>query len=131
MMFMCTTKFEVEEAKLAHLQELLTQQEREAAGEERDAQQTQDSIDPISDNEESSPVNAQLMAPSERALGKRRKSHDSEQEGEVDHGIDGDDDDDDDDYPLPTMPQREGTQIWSSGRNRKKPRREDDDFEYY
>jgi len=72
------------------------------------------------------------MAPRERALGKRRKSHDSEQEGEVDHELDDDDDDDDDgDHPLPTMPKRESTQIWSSGRNRKKPHREDDDFEYY
>ena len=131
-MFMCTTKFEVEGAQLAHLQELLTRQEQEAAEEERDAQQTKDSIDPISDDEEeSSPVNAQLMAPREHALGKRRKSHDSEQGGEVDHELDDDDDDDDGDHPLPTMPQRESTQIWSSGRNRKKPRREDDDFEYY
>lgn len=130
MMFMCATKFEVEEAQLAYLWEYLTQQEREAAEEEKDVQQTRDSIDPISDNEEdSSPANVQLMAPSKRALGKWRKSHDSEPEGEVDHELDHDDDDGD--HPLPTMPQRESTQIWSSGRNRKKPRREDDGFEYY
>ena len=115
-MFMCATKFEVEEAQLAYLQEFLTQQEREAVEEEKHAQQTQDNIDPISDNEEEEEdsllVNTELVIPSERVLGKQHRSCISKPEQQVDLELDDDDDDGiNGKHPLPVMPQQEGIEL--------------------
>lgn len=50
-MFMCTTKFDIEEKELTFMNQFLTKEERETGDEEKDAQ-AKDALDPISDNEE-------------------------------------------------------------------------------
>jgi hypothetical protein len=53
MMYMCTTRFDIEEQRLISIKEFLTDEELAAVEEEEDAQQNQgDLIDQISDNEE-------------------------------------------------------------------------------
>ncbi|RJE25686.1 hypothetical protein PHISCL_01949 [Aspergillus sclerotialis] len=52
-MFICTTKFDIEEKELAFINQYLLMEEREVANKEKDAQ-AQDKLDPISDNEEDS-----------------------------------------------------------------------------
>ena len=56
MMFMCTSKFDVEEEQFTFMKEYLSIQDIEAANEERDTH-AQDDLDPISDNEEDYQVN--------------------------------------------------------------------------
>ena len=63
-------------------------------------------MEPISDNEEDDILyNSQPAAPSERALGKRRRSISSEPSNEIGRELDDDDDDDDDDgdHPIPNI----------------------------
>jgi hypothetical protein len=58
MLFICTTKFDLESEALSLMNEYLTTQEIQRAKEEKDAQQapeaqnTKDDFDPISDSEE-------------------------------------------------------------------------------
>ncbi|KAJ5283366.1 hypothetical protein N7505_001346 [Penicillium chrysogenum] len=56
MMFMCTSKFDVEEEQFTFMKEHLSIQVNEAANEERDTH-TQDDLGPVSDNEEDDQVN--------------------------------------------------------------------------
>lgn len=51
-MYMCATRFDLEEQQLESLKQLFSKNEREAADEERDAENTQDSPEAISDTEE-------------------------------------------------------------------------------
>jgi hypothetical protein len=52
MMFMCTSRFEIEEEQIALINEYLTNEEIHAANEEKDAHDAQEDLDPISDDEE-------------------------------------------------------------------------------
>jgi hypothetical protein len=86
MMFMCTSRFEIEEEQLALIDEYLTNEEIHAANEEKDAHDAQEDLDLISDDEEDVLVaNCVLIFEqglSQRAQGKRRKSVASEAENE-------------------------------------------------
>ena len=53
MLYRCTTQFEVEEGGIAFRKEHLSEGEIEADHEEKDAQQLEGTVDPISDDEES------------------------------------------------------------------------------
>ncbi|RJE18367.1 hypothetical protein PHISCL_09298 [Aspergillus sclerotialis] len=128
MMFMCTSRFEVEDDQLALNKEYLITDEIQEANnlreEEEDAQNEQ-SLEPISDNEEDDlvsqdqPITQRL---SERAARKRRQSTASEPE---DGALNTAYSDDGADIPLPNSQQR------LSGRNRKRARRDDDQFIEY
>ena len=52
MMFMCTTKFDMESEQLSLMEEYLTTQEAQAAREEKDIRKAEDEFDLISDSEE-------------------------------------------------------------------------------
>ncbi|OQD80787.1 hypothetical protein PENSOL_c248G09732 [Penicillium solitum] len=51
-MFLCTSKFEIEEEQVIFLQEFFTRDEIEAAKEEKEITPNTVSVDPISDTEE-------------------------------------------------------------------------------
>lgn len=109
MMFMCTSKFDLEDDQRMLMNEYLSHQERQTAKEEKNTKET--TFDPISDNDEEEDLASTQPQPtvqplSERALGKRRKSVISEP--------DEDENDDDTDVPLPD------TQHRVSGRVRKR-----------
>jgi hypothetical protein len=78
MLFMCTTKFDVESEQLALVEEYLSTQEKQAKKEQTDAQKKEEEFDPISDDEEGPYTTeatnraSQGQPPSKRALGKRR-----------------------------------------------------------
>jgi hypothetical protein len=76
MLFMCTTKFDVETEQLALIDEYLSTQEKQAKKEQTDAQKKEEEFDPISDDEEdlsTSEVSAEtIQTPSARAIRKRR-----------------------------------------------------------
>ena len=76
MMFMCTSKFDIESEQLTLVDEYLTAQEIQAAREEYDAHKTGDESNPISDDEEDAPVTISplIQPPSECALGKRPRT---------------------------------------------------------
>jgi hypothetical protein len=137
MMFMCTSRFEIEEEQLAFVNEYLSNEEIQAGNEERDAQLPENGLDPISDDEEddSVPEQAQLLtkAPSQHALGKRRRSVTSEPENEEGEAQElAVETDDEANLPLPAISPEEITaQMRTSRRVRKRSRREDDGFDYY
>jgi hypothetical protein len=124
MMYMCTSKFDIEEKQLALISEFLSDEEKEQGSEERATPFLED-LDSISDNEEDDVVlvyeQPTIEGLSERAAGKRRRSVASEAEVEAREAAQSDDGVD---IPLPDT-QR------ISGRNRKRTRREDDDFIHY
>ncbi|KAJ5355553.1 uncharacterized protein N7496_012765, partial [Penicillium cataractarum] len=126
MLFMCTTKFDVESEQLALVDEYLSTQEKQAKKEQKDAQKKEEQFDPISDNEEDLSTTEDsaetIQLPSARALGKRRATPD--QLFELD--------DDDDEVPLPDnshLEEGRTTQRRSSGRVPKRLR-QDEDFVY-
>jgi hypothetical protein len=132
MMFLCTTKFEVEEEQLAFVQEYLSSQEIQTATEEREAQKPQGDLESISDNEEDTSVLNHIQAPSARALGKRRRSVIESGTEEVQEPVVVLDNDGE--VPLPdntTVFQEEsGTQRRTSGRVPKRSKRDDIEFVY-
>ncbi|KAJ5355559.1 uncharacterized protein N7496_012771, partial [Penicillium cataractarum] len=126
MLFMCTTKFDVESEQLTLVDEYLSTQEKQAKKEQKDAQKKEEQFDPISDNEEDLSTTEDsaetIQLPSARALGKRRATPD--QLFELD--------DDDDEVPLPDnshLEEGRTTQRRSSGRVPKRLR-QDEDFVY-
>lgn len=125
---MCVSRFNLEEQQLALLNNFLSEEEKEEAAEEKGADFLDD-LDPISDNEEDNVVLAHEQSAtqrlSERAAGKRRRSMASEAEMEAQEGGQSDNEAD---IPLPEQP---NTQQRVSGRNRKRSRRDDDDFVHY
>lgn len=125
MMYMCTTKFELEDEQLAFIKEYLLSGERETANEEQDAQLLQDNPNPISNNKEDNMVPIQeqpaTQEVSQRAFSKRRKSVASEPEDEAQESALSDDND----LPLPDTRRR------ASAISRKRSRRDDDTFTYY
>jgi hypothetical protein len=83
MLYRCATQFEVEEDDIAFWIEYLSKGEIEADHEEKDAQQLEGTVDPISDDEESNAEDTQedlvlvqaqsaTQGPSKRAPRKRR-----------------------------------------------------------
>lgn len=126
MLFMCTTKFDVESEQLALIDEYLSTQEKQAKKEQKDAQKKEEEFDPISDDEEDiSTTEASTESsqpPSTQALGKRRATSDQLIELE----------DDEDEVSLPDngyLEEERTTQKRSSGRVPKRLR-QDDDFVY-
>ncbi|KAJ5249580.1 hypothetical protein N7524_011896 [Penicillium chrysogenum] len=137
MMFMCTSKFDVEEEQFTVMKKYLSVQEIEAANEERDTH-TPDDLDPISDNEEDDQVNevdrpgvvvyehpptqpplplTQGRRPRASLIGIKRSAQEmngSEDEAEP---------------PLPTP--GDSTQVTRYSTRVSKRREEDSDFEYY
>jgi hypothetical protein len=114
MMFMCTSKFDIEDNQRMLINEHLSHQEKQAAKEEKDTKEND--FDPISDDEEQDPALALSQPPvhplSEKALGKRRRSVISEPDEEENN-------DDDAEVPLPDIQHR------ISGRVRKRSKRLD------
>jgi hypothetical protein len=103
MMFLCASKFDMEEEQFTFLKDFFSRDEIEASKEERDFTLHQVELDPISDNE------------------------DEDQEGEEEVS---DDEDEDEVHALPTS-EEANTQIRASVRARKRLRREDDQFVYH
>lgn len=52
MLYRCTTEFQIEEDTIAFRKEYLSEGETEVENEEKDNQQLEDTVEPISDNEE-------------------------------------------------------------------------------
>jgi hypothetical protein len=131
MMFMCTSKFDIEEEQLALNKEYLLKNELQEAEEDTGAQLLQDDLDPISNNKEDGIVHTHdkpAAAVSETVLGKRRKSTASvpEEEFHESHYFDNDTDN-----LLPANQQTLRQTLRSSGRPRKQVRQQDDGFVYY
>lgn len=125
-MFMCTSKFEVEEEDIALIQQYISNEEHQALNEGKDAQLLQDNLEPISDDEEDDVEILQdqpaTKGLSKRAKRKRRRSSISEAEAE---GQEPAISEDEADIPLPNTQQR------VSSRNRTRSGREDDQFVHY
>lgn len=133
MMFMCTSKFDIESEQLALVDEYLTAQEIQAAREENDAHKTGDEFNPISDDEEAAPVTISplVQPPSERVLSKRPRSNAAEDQEPL-TGLDNENDEDEN--PLPDNSNLHGennTQRRTSGRVPKRLRRDEDQFVYH
>lgn len=124
MMFMCATKFDLEGKELALMSEFISEAELEA-NEEKDTQFLDD-LNQTSDNEEDEIILTQehlgTQGVSARAAGKRRKSVASEPEEETWESAQSNDE---------AYVPRPDTQQRVSGRNRKRSRRDDDQFTYY
>jgi hypothetical protein len=118
MMFMCTTKFDIEEKELAFASECLSREEKEAAAEERTAQD-QDQLEPISDNEEEFVAPSQTPTTNQPAPNRRQKRARSVNEHEASQSVPMNSDDDAATIPLPVQP---NTQQRMSGRARKIPK---------
>ncbi|EYE97599.1 uncharacterized protein EURHEDRAFT_450195 [Aspergillus ruber CBS 135680] len=79
MMYTCTSKFVIKQEELDLIKEYLSAGEITGIEEEKALTQPQEDLEPISNNEEDDILyNSQPAAPSERALGKRRRSISSE-----------------------------------------------------
>lgn len=125
MLFMCTTKFDVESEQLALIDEYLSTQEKQVKKEQKDAQKKEEEFNLISDNKEdlsTSEASAEtIQNPNTRALRKRRATSDQLIKLE-----------DDDEVPLPNnshLEEGRTTQRRSSGRVLKRLR-QDEDFVY-
>jgi hypothetical protein len=125
------TQFEVKEDDIAFWIEYLSKGEIEADQEEKDAQQVEGTVDRISEDEESNTEDTQedlvlvqaqsaTQGPSKGAPRKRRKSVASEPDTEGHR-----DSNEEEGIPLPDTQQR------VSGRSRKRPRHNDDQFIVY
>jgi hypothetical protein len=127
MLFMCATKFDLEQQQLALINEFLPDDEKELINAEKSILLLDDD-DTISDIEEDrvelSPtgVHQGTHGLSERARGKRRMSVVSDMDDEVEKTISSHDEAS---LPLPD------TQVRMSRRSRKRARRDDDQFVTY
>jgi len=129
MLFMCTTKFDMESEQLSLMDDYLTTQETQAAREEKDARKAECEFDLISDREDepSAAISQTVQLVSEHALGKRPRAENITEAQE--HVIELDEEDE---VPLPDTIHIHGessTQRRSSGRLPKRSRR-DEDFVY-
>jgi hypothetical protein len=104
MMFLCTSRFDLEEKESQRLEKFFSREEIEAAKEEKDERLDEVEVEPISDTEESTnKLNDEMVAevaPSPPV----------------------------EDHTEPKLPEN-NTQLRASGRKRKS--REDDAFEYH
>ena len=116
-MFMCTTKFDIEDKELAFANEYLSQGEKEITIEERKAQD-QDQLEPISDDEGLLPP-SQARTASQSTPNRRQKRTLSVNEHEASQYAAVDSDDDEGALPLPTQ---QNIQQRISGRARKIPK---------
>jgi hypothetical protein len=112
MMYVCTTRFEVEEEQLAFIREFFSKQEREVMIKKKNSL-IQEDLDPISDNNKDELERVNRIRVSQHALGKRRKSIVSEVENEGSESMQSGDEVD---LPISDTQQR------SSGRIRKHSR---------
>ncbi|KAJ6125925.1 hypothetical protein N7471_010418 [Penicillium samsonianum] len=120
-MYMCATKFDLGEEELETFRQSFSREERETADEEKDAQHPQESLDPISDDEEDPRIESrevEINAYVATGLNSGREQLDllqgSSSEGEEVLGITrGSGDDDDGEHPLP----RDHSLKRSSGRD--------------
>ena len=110
-MYMCTSRFEIKQEELDLIKEYLSAGEITGVEEEKALSQPQEDLEQKSDNEEDDILyNSQPAAPSERALGKQRRSIFSEPRDGIDRELD----DDDGDHPLPNIPhEKDSTQARS------------------
>lgn len=127
MMFMCTTRFDIEDKQLAFIKDFQTKEEIEIAREETDAQQPQEEfLDLISDDEEDDLPSDQPEITMQPTSSKRRQStssSDAEQGNEGDPESHIESDDDEAELPLPHLSHKGGNaQIRTSGRPRKRSR---------
>jgi hypothetical protein len=122
MMFMCTTRFEVEEEQLAFIRELATEQELESAEEETDTWQPSENLDPISDNEEDeslfASVESSIEIRSQTSLGKRRRIDINEGSGPEDHQVEASIEDEDEEENMVLLPCESSVRQRVSGRVR-------------
>lgn len=109
MMFLCTSKFEIEEEQAAFLQEFFTRDEIEAAKEEREFTPNSVSVDLISDTEEE----------------QTQEEEDIQGRGDILVGANNSTD-----PPLPSN-EEESTQLRASVRAWKRVRRDEDLYTYY
>ncbi|KAI3286490.1 hypothetical protein DTO002I6_8161 [Penicillium roqueforti] len=129
MLFMCTTKFDMESEQLSLMNDYLTTQETQTAKEEKDARNAECEFDLISDSEDerSAVVSQIVQTASEPALGKRPRAENTTEDQE--HVIELDERYE---VPLPDIIHTQGesgTQRRSSGRLPKRAR-QDEDFVY-
>jgi hypothetical protein len=135
MMFMCTSRFQIESEQLAFVEEYLTAQEIQVAGEEKAAQALDDKFDAISDTEEdhegaSAAISQLIQPPSHTTLGKRPAREAAEDQGPL---VELDDGEDEDEISLPDNTGLHGessTQRRTSGRVPKRSKRDDGQWEY-
>lgn len=117
MMYMCTTRFEIEEEQLAFIKEYLSGEEIETASEEKSTQGVQDDLYPISDDEENDQTRYQGQSTVPIAFqggaDKRPRRFSGQAEEEAEEALESEDDTD---LPLPD------TQPRTSGRARKRSR---------
>jgi hypothetical protein len=71
---MYTLRFEVEEKELSLIKQYLLNEEQQALDEEKDAQQLQDTLEPISDNEEDNSLEISIDQPATQQLSKCAQS---------------------------------------------------------
>lgn len=133
MMFMCTSKFDIESEQLNFVDEYLTTQEIQAAKEEKDASKRRDEFNPISDNEEDVPatISLPIQPPSQCALGKRPRTEVTEDQGPL---IELDNNNYEVEIPLPdnsNLCNKNSTQRRTSGRTPKRSKRDEDQFMYH
>ncbi|KAJ5379647.1 uncharacterized protein N7496_002075 [Penicillium cataractarum] len=137
MIFMCTTRFQIESEQLAFIEEYLTTQEIQAVSEEQDAQkpkgpkgpkECKDEFDLISDDEDALAATSEtLPVPSRIALGKRPRKDDIENPEPLIEL------DDEDEIPLPDICDHYGessAERRTSGRVPKRSKRDDNEWEY-
>lgn len=109
-MFLCTSKFDMEEEQFAFLKEFSSRDEIEAVNEEREDTPDQFDLDPISDNEE-------------QDTKEQRGDEDTQHAIISEQAVISDDE-----VNLLPAPREE---LRASVRPRKRVRREDDQFAYY
>lgn len=124
MMFMCATRFDIEEKQLAFIRDFLTKEEQEIAAEEKDAQFAHDDLNElISDDEEedylpSAEDGIAFNTNTQRSSYKRRR--DDTPTGQMeDLGAEKESEDEDDDLPIaPAFLEESSTQREPSKRRR-------------
>ena len=130
MMYLCTSRFDIESEQHTFIEEYLTAQEIQVVKEKKKTERPDDGVfDLISDTEEDPLAKAQpSQAPSRVALGKR-PLRDSRDTTLIELG----DEDEEDEIPLPdnsNLQDEGGTQRRTSGRVAKRSKRDDGEWEY-
>lgn len=133
MMYLCTSRFDIESEQYTFIEEYLTAQEIQAVKEKRKTERLDDDVfDLISDTEEDPSAKAQpSQGPSRVALGKR-PLRDIRDTPLIELG-DEDEEVQEDEIPLPdnsNLQDESGTQRRTSGRVPKRSKRDDGEWEY-
>lgn len=140
MMFMCTSRFEIESEQLALMEEYVSTQEVQTKTEEKAANKVRDpEFDPISDTEEdpSGILSQPTRAPGAVMLGKRPRQAapliDLEEDDDDEDGRGEEEGNEEDEVPLPDnthLHDQSSTQRRTSGRVPKRSKRDDGQWEY-